>query len=69
MSKILFMNCSPNESGNTEQLLRNLEHDVVQMSDYRICQYGQVYHDDQMIEVMNKIRECDTLVMLILEQY
>lgn len=67
MSKILFMNASPNQDGNTfrigEELLRSLEHDVLQMSDYRISQYGQVYADDEMKEVMNKIREYDTLVI------
>ena len=40
MTKILFMNCSPNKNGNTyrigEELLKGKAHDVLQMSDYRI---------------------------------
>ena len=67
MSKILFMNCSPNKDGNTyqigEQLLKNLDYEVLQMSDYRISQYGQIYADDQMKEVMTKIEAVDTLVI------
>ena len=46
MSKILFINSSPNKNGNTyrigEDLLKNTEHQVLQMSDYKIYQYGQV---------------------------
>ena len=67
MSKILFINSSPNKDGNTyrigEQLLVNLDHEVLQMSDYRISQYGQVYADDEMKEVMAKIDQVDTLVI------
>lgn len=33
------------------------------MSDYRISQYGQIYADDQMKEVMTKIEAVDTLVI------
>ena len=67
MSKYLFINSSPNKDGNTyrigEQLLVNLDHEVLQMSDYRISQYGQVYADDEMKEVMAKIDQVDTLVI------
>lgn len=67
MEKILFMNFSPNKDGNTfrigKQLLRDLEYDVLQMSDYRISQYGQVYPDDEMKKVMDKISLADTLVV------
>lgn len=44
MNKIIFMNGSPNKDGNTyhigERLLKHVDHDVLQMSDYRISQYG-----------------------------
>ena len=67
MSKYLFINSSPNKDGNTyrigEQLLVNLDHEVLQMSDYRISQYGQVYADVEMKEVMAKIDQVDTLVI------
>ena len=55
MEKILFVNSSPNREGNTyrigEELLKDKEHDVLQMADYRISQYGQVFEDDEMKEV------------------
>lgn len=67
MEKILFMNSSPNRDGNTyrigEELLKDKEHDVLQMADYRISQYGQVFDDDEMKEVLKKIDDCDVLVI------
>ena len=65
--KILFMNSSPNREGNTyrigEELLKDKEHDVLQMADYRISQYGQVFDDDEIKDVLKKIDECDVLVI------
>ena len=65
MGKILFMNFSPNKEGNTfsigEKLLE--DYDAVQMSDYKISQYGQVFADDQIKEVFDKIKDYDTLVI------
>ena len=67
MEKILFMNSSPNRDGNTyrigEELLKDKEHDVLQMADYRISQYGQVFDDDEIKDVLKKIDECDVLVI------
>lgn len=67
MNKIIFMNGSPNKDGNTyhigEGLLKHVDHDVLQISDYRISQYGQVYEDDQIKEILNKLKDCDTLVI------
>ena len=67
MEKILFVNSSPNREGNTyrigEELLKDKEHDVLQMADYRISQYGQVFDDDEIKEVLKKIDECDILVI------
>ena len=67
MEKILFMNSSPNREGNTyrigEELLKDKEHDVLQMADYRISQYGQVFDDDEIKDVLKKIDECDVLVI------
>lgn len=67
MSKVLFMNCSPNKAGNTyrigEKILANTEHEVLQMADYKIYQYGQVYEDDQIKEVFNEIEKVDTIVI------
>ena len=67
MNKILFMNCSPNKDGNTyrigEKILENIEHNVLQMADYKIYQYGQVYEDDQIKDVFNEIEKVDTIVI------
>lgn len=67
MEKILFVNSSPNRNGNTyrigEELLKDKEHDVLQMADYRISQYGQVFDDDEMKEVLKEIDKYDILVI------
>ena len=67
MDKILFMNSSPNKDGNTyrigEELLKDINHEVMQMSDYKISQYGQVFSDDQIKEVLEKTKLFDTLVI------
>lgn len=67
MKKILFVNSSPNREGNTyrigEELLKGTPHEVLQMADYRISQYGQVFDDDEIKDVLKKIDECDILVI------
>lgn len=67
MSKILFMNSSPNKNGNTmkigEKLLKNIEHDILQMSDYKVSQYGNVYSDDQINDIFKEIEDKDILVI------
>lgn len=67
MSKILFMNSSPNKNGNTyrigEELLKNINYETMQMSDYKISQYGQIFNDDQMKEILEKTKPFDTLVI------
>ena len=67
MNKILFMNCSPNKSGNTyhigEKILENIEHSVLQMVDYKVYQYGQAYEDDQIKDIFKEIEKVDTIVI------
>lgn len=67
MEEILFVNSSPNRDGNTyrigEELLKDKEHDVLQMADYRISQYGQVFDDDEMKEVLKEMDKYDILVI------
>ncbi len=67
MEKILFVNSSPNRDGNTyrigEELLKNKEHDVLQMADYKISQYGQVFEDDEMKDVLKEMDKYDILVI------
>lgn len=67
MSKILFMNASPNKDGATnsiaEKLLKNKEYAKMQMSDYEVSQYGAVRNNDQIKEMLNIIKDYDTLVI------
>lgn len=67
MNKILFMNCSPNRNGNTyrigEKILEGKEHNILQMADYKISQYGQVYEDDQIGDIFKEIEKADTLLI------
>jgi multimeric flavodoxin WrbA len=65
--KILFVNGSPNQGGNTaalaEDLLRGKEYETLSLTDYRINAYGQTLPGDQFEEVLAKIREADVLVI------
>ena len=67
MEKIIFMNGSPNKSGNTfrigEEILKGVDHDVLQMSDYKVSQYGQIYEYDQISEIFKKLENVDTIVI------
>ena len=67
MSKILFMNASPNKDGATsriaKELLRDKEYDTMQMSDYEISQYGAVRNNDQIKDMLSIIKNYDTLVI------
>lgn len=64
---ILFMNASPNKTGNTARLARELlagkEYETLNLAEYKIYAYGQDYPDDQFEEVIEKIRKADTVVM------
>lgn len=67
MEKIIFMNGSPNKSGNTfrigEEVLKGVNHDILQMSDYKVYQYGQAYPDDQINEIFKSIENVSTIVI------
>ena len=64
---ILFINASPNKSGNTAKLAKELlagkEYETLNLIDYKIYAYGQEYADDQFDEVIATIRKADTVVM------
>lgn len=64
---ILFINSSPNREGNTARvaaaLLEGKEYETLNLTDYKIHGYGQEYEDDQFMEVIDKIREADVVVM------
>lgn len=67
MEKIIFMNCSHNKGGNTfrigEEILKEVNHDILQMSDYKVYQYGQVYEDDQINEIFKNLENANTIVI------
>lgn len=67
MKTTLFINCSPNHSGNTvsdaRQYLRSIEYDTLHLSDYHIDQYGVVGEQDQIGEVFSQISQYDSLVI------
>lgn len=64
---ILFINGSPNKEGNTVKLAGNLlkgkEYDTLHLVDYKIYSYGQVYEDDQFMEVIEKMKQADMIVL------
>ena len=66
MSKILFINSSPNKNGNTARvaasLLQNREYETLNLTEYKIYGYGQQFPDDQFSDVIAKIKEADTVV-------
>lgn len=67
MAKILFMNASPNKDGSTVRiasyLLKDNNYDIMEMSDYNVSQYGAVRDNDQIKDMLNVIKDYDTLVI------
>lgn len=65
--KILFINGSPNKNGNTVSLasefLKGKEYEILNLVDYKIYSYGQIFEDDQLDEVISKMREFDIIVI------
>lgn len=65
--KILFINGSPNKHGNTaalaEALLKGKVYEVLNLTDYRIGSYGQKLEDDQLEEVVARMKEAEVIVM------
>ena len=66
MSKILFINSSPNRNGNTARvaaaLLDGKDYETLNMTEYKIYGYGQQFPDDQFSEVVARIKEADIVV-------
>ena len=65
--KILFINGSPNKEGNTaalaEVLLSGKEYETLNLTDYRIGSYGQNFSDDQLDEVIGKMKQSEMIVI------
>lgn len=64
---ILFINGSPNGNGNTAalagRLLKKKTYETLNLTDYRIGSYGQKFPDDQLGEVIERIREAEVIVI------
>ncbi len=67
MSKILFINGSPNKNGNTaklaKELLKGKEYETLNLTEYKVYSYGQSFADDQFEEVLAKMRNADTIII------
>ena len=64
---ILFINGSPNKSGNTaalaETLMNGKEYQTLHLTDYKLYGYGQDFEDDQFAEIVAKMKSADTIVI------
>lgn len=64
---ILFINGSPNRSGNTVRLakkfLKDQEFKTLNLVDYKIYSYGQNFEDDQLDEITEQMKQADTIVI------
>ena len=65
--KILFMNGSPNKNGNTaalaKSMLKGKDYETLNLTDYRIGSYGQNFADDQLDEVIARMKAADVIVV------
>jgi multimeric flavodoxin WrbA len=65
--KALFINGSPNRSGNTAALAESLfagqPYETLNITDYRINNYGQTLKGDQFDEVLEKMKEADVIAI------
>ena len=64
---ILFINGSPNKNGNTVRLtkkfLKDQEFKTLNLVDYKIYSYGQNFEDDQLDEVIEQMKQADTIII------
>ena len=67
MSKIIFMNGSPNKNGNTvrigEELLKDNSYDILHMVDYRVDQYGSVTENDEIVKIFKQLEDKDIILI------
>lgn len=65
--KILFINGSPNENGNTANLasilLNGKEYETLNLTNLTIGSYGQTLPYDGLDKVIEKMKEADTIVI------
>lgn len=64
---ILFINGSPNKNGNTaglaELLMAGKPYQTLNLADYKVYGYGQNFEDDQFAEIVEQMKEADTIVI------
>lgn len=64
---ILFINGSPNKNGNTkalaDKMLSGKTYETLNLTDYKIGSYGQNFQDDQLDEVIEKMKAADVIVV------
>lgn len=64
---ILFINGSLNKNGNTaalaETLMAGSAYETLNLADYKVYGYGQKFEDDQFDEIVEKMKEADTIVI------
>lgn len=64
---ILFINGSPNKNGNTvalaQTLLKDKEYETLNLTEYKVYSYGHKFKDDQLSEIISKMKEADTIVI------
>lgn len=67
MSSILFINGSPNKSGNTaslaKALLKDKTYETLDLTDYKVYSYGQSFADDQLDQVIDRMKATDVIVI------
>lgn len=64
---ILFINGSPNKDGKTAELAKTLlsgrEYKTLHLVDYKVYGYGQSFADDQFGDILQEMKEADTIVL------
>ena len=64
---VLFINGSPNKNGNTTELANTLmdgkDYRTLHLVDYKLYGYGQSFADDQFAEILESMKEADTIVI------
>ena len=64
---ILFINGSPNKNGNTAKLAAKLlegrTYHTIDLVNYKLYSYGQNFEDDQFVEIVDAMKEADTVII------
>ena len=64
---MLFINGSPNKNGNTAALAEKAaggrKYHSLHLVDYKIYGYGQNFADDQFLEVVDAMKEAETILI------